>query len=383
MEDRNRGSWYIEIEAAGRRRNSESRDDSWDASIVLYHDWRQSPRIEMYKIHVRNLWGHSAGNNQEITWVGWVRRKKIQMSTRKVLTLSSYLRIPITVWGRAMCRVEAESDCNLGAVRQDFLSISKSSLPLLSIGGSLDVIGSSGDSTQRCFSPPEFSDRLPPMRTPPPITRQVTGKKFFSLSPSDSASITCDMVFSAFSLFLSPPIRGLSSFTGDFGPFKQLWTMGEAGKILVSCMLYSDTHQYNHRSRNNKDVQRAVIAIRAFVLCTEISAWFCYVRIDRVRIGIFKAFKWWLTPVLPGGWFAPCISLLASTVPSSRLRKIGISRCVPWRDLGHRITSMMFIPWYNGIVLPVCRTNLCLLLVLCVLWRLKVPSDDSGFVVFM
>lgn len=124
------------------------------------------------------------------------------MSTRKVLTLSSHLRIPITVWGRAMCRVEAEPDCNLGAVRQDFLSVSKSSPPLLSIGGSLNVIGFSGDSTQHLFSPPECSDRLPPIRTPPPITRQVTGKKFFSLLPSDSASIACDMLFSAFPLFL-------------------------------------------------------------------------------------------------------------------------------------------------------------------------------------
>lgn len=195
----------------------------------------------MYKIHARNLWGQadSAGNN-----LGRLSKtKKMQMSIRKMLTLSLYLRIPITVWGRDMGRVEARPDCDLGAVRQNALSVLKSSPPLFSIGGSLDVIGSSGNSTQGCFSPAKFSGRLPPIRTPPPITRQVTGEKFFSLSPSVSASIACDLLHSAFSLFLSNPTRELSSFLEESGLFKQLWTMRETGKILVSCMLYSDTHQ--------------------------------------------------------------------------------------------------------------------------------------------
>ena len=185
---------------------------------------------------------------QETTQVGQVRR--MQTSTRKALTSSLHLLIPITVRGRAMGGVEAEPDRGLGAAIQDFPSVTTSPTPsLLSINGSLDEVGSSGDSTPHCFSPPKFSVRLPPIRTPPPITRQVTGKKFFSLLSSDPTSLACDMLFSVLSLSLSVPngeIITWLSFPDIVGLSKQLRTVGGTEKMLVSCMLYSDTHQYNH-----------------------------------------------------------------------------------------------------------------------------------------
>lgn len=172
-----------------------------------------------YKLHARYLWvqGDSARNK-----------------------LSLHLLIPITVRGRAMGGVEAEPDRGLGAAIQDFPSVTTSPTPsLLSINGFLDEVGSSGDSTPHCFSPPKFSVRLPPIRTPPPITRQVTGKKFFSLLSSDPISLACDMLFSVLSLSLSVPngesITSLS-FPDNVGLSKQLRTVGGTEKMLVSCM---------------------------------------------------------------------------------------------------------------------------------------------------